>query len=189
MSSFAQPGIGGDKFTAAEHNGSLLLFYPTEFRSQIPTANGATDAVSTTVINLDTGQVLNDAMVFGSAMVPQLKGAVDSRGMVLGRLGQGQNTKGNPPWILSPHTAEDVAKAEAYIAANPRNQFQNPAPSTPVASAPQATAGTAAQAAVPAAGGVDPQLVMKLVQAGVPVTPGMTQEQLVMVAQVSGIQV
>lgn len=141
MSQFQQPGVGGDKFTAAEHNGCLLLFFPTEFRSNIPTSNGTTDAVATKIVNLNTGQVLNDALVFGSALIPQLKGAVPD-GMVLGRLGQGQNTKGNPPWILAPHSEQDVAVAEQWLAANPRNQFQNAAPAPgPAPAAPGSNVG------------------------------------------------
>lgn len=149
MSQFQQPGIGGDKFVAAEHNGALLLFFPSVFRTGIPTTNGTTDCVDTKIVNLNTGQVLEDARVFGSALIPQLKGAVPD-GMVLGRLGQGQNTKGNPPWILQPHTEQDVAVAEQYLAANPRNQFQNAAPPTPPASAAPATGGWGQQAPAPA---------------------------------------
>lgn len=126
MSQFAQPGIGGDKFEAAKHNGHLLLFFPSAFRADVPTQNGTADCVDTKIVDLDTGETLNDAKVWGKAMVPQLKGEVPD-GMVLGRLGQGQGKAGNnPPWILHPHTEQDVAIAERYLAANPRNQFANP---------------------------------------------------------------
>lgn len=135
MSQFQQPGIGGDKFEAANHNGHLLLFFPSAFRAQVQTSNGSADCVDTRIVDLDTGQVLDDAKVWGKAMVPQLKGAVPD-GMVLGRLAQGQGKAGNnPPWILQPHTEQDVYRAEQWIAANPRNQFGQPqaAPSTPPA--------------------------------------------------------
>lgn len=129
MSNFQQPGIGGDKFEAARHNGHLMLFFPTRFEENIPTRNGAADAVTAKIVDLDTGEVLDDAKVWGKAMVPQLKGAVPD-GMVLGRLAQGEGKAGNnPPWILHPHTEQDAVRGEAYLAANPRNQFQNgPAP-------------------------------------------------------------
>ena len=138
MSNFQQPGIGGDKFEAARHNGHLMLFFPTRFEENIPTRNGAADAVTAKIVDLDTGEVLDDAKVWGKAMVPQLKGAVPD-GMVLGRLAQGEGKAGNnPPWILHPHTEQDVARAEAYLAANPRNQFQNgPAPAAAPAPAQQ----------------------------------------------------
>lgn len=136
MSQFAQPGIGGDKFEAAKHNGHLLLFFPSAFRADVPTQNGTADCVDTKIVDLDTGETLNDAKVWGKAMVPQLKGEVPD-GMVLGRLGQGQGKAGNnPPWILHPHTEQDVAIAERYLAANPRNQFANPGAQQAPAPAP-----------------------------------------------------
>ena len=111
MSNFQQPGIGGDKFEPASHNGHLMLFFPTRFEENIPTRNGAADAVTAKIVDLDSGEVLDDAKVWGKAMVPQLKGAVPD-GMVLGRLGQGDGKAGNnPPWILHPHTEQDAVRA------------------------------------------------------------------------------
>lgn len=152
MSQFAQPGIGGDKFEAAKHNGHLLLFFPTAFRADVPTQNGTADCVDTKIVDLDTGETLSDAKVWGKAMVPQLKGEVPD-GMVLGRLGQGQGKAGNnPPWILHPHTEQDVAIAERYLAANPRNQFANgPAQQAPAPTAAPAQGGWGAPPAQQAA--------------------------------------
>jgi hypothetical protein len=131
VSQFQQPGVGGDKFEAAAHNGHLMLFFPSQYDQNIPTVNGTADAVTTRIVDLDTGQVLDDAKVWGKAMVPQLKGAIPD-GMVLGRLGQGQSKGGNnPPWILHPHTEQDVARAEQWLAANPRNQFGQPQQQAP----------------------------------------------------------
>ena len=126
MATFQQPGVGGDKFEAANHEGHLLLFFPTVFRADVPTTMGTSDCVDAKIVNLSTGQVLEDAKVWGKAMVPQLKGAVPD-GMVLGWLGKGQAKGGNSaPWIIQPHSEADVAVAEAYLAANPRNQFAQP---------------------------------------------------------------
>lgn len=189
MNQFQQPAISNpdDKFVAAEHNGQLLLFFPTQLQQAIATAHGTADAVNTKVVNLDTGRVLDNALIFATALVTQLKNAVPD-GMVLGRLGQGQNTKGNPPWLLSPHTDADVATAEAYLAANPRNQFGQPqtqqAPPTPPAATPAwggpaptvspapATGGWGAPVApapAPAAGGVDPGLAAAITAKNYPV--------------------
>lgn len=147
MSNFQQPGISNpeDKFVAAEHNGQLLLFFPTRFHDQVKTSNGETDAVSAKIVNLNTGRILQDSMIFGSALVPQLKAAVPD-GMVLGILGQGENKKGNPPWLLFPHNEDHVRAAEAWLAANPRGQFQQAAPPTPAA---QGAWGQQAPAAAP----------------------------------------
>lgn len=215
MSQFQQPGIGGDKFTAAEHNGALLLFFPTDYRTDIPTQHGTADAVESKIVNLDTGQVLENTMVFGRALVGQLKNAAPD-GMVLGRLGQGQNTKGNPPWMLFSHTEQDVARAEAWIAANPVTKFAQPqaqsAPPTPPApggwgapapapaSPAPATGGWTPQAPAPApaatwtppaapapAPALDPQLVAFLQSKGVD-PAGMSQEQAVSIANMLSAQ-
>lgn len=157
MSQFQQPAISNpeDKFSPGENNGALLLFFPTAIQSQVKTAHGEADAVAATVVRLNDGRVFDNALIFPTALVTQLRQAVPD-GMVLGTLGQGQNTKGNPPWLLSPHTAEDVAKAEAWLAANPRNQFSQPqaAPPTPPAAAPAwGQQPPAAAPAAPATGG------------------------------------
>lgn len=153
MSQFQQPGVGGDKFEAAAHNGHLMLFFPSQFDQNIPTVNGTADAVTTRIVDLDTNQVLDDAKVWGKAMVPQLKGAIPD-GMVLGRLGQGQGKGGNnPPWILHPHTEQDVARAEQWLAANPRNQFGQPQQQAPAPAPAQGGWGAPPAQQAPAQGG------------------------------------
>lgn len=153
MSQFQQPAIANpeDKFVASEHNGQLLLFFPTAIQSQVKTQHGDADAVATKIVNLDTGRIIENALIFATALVTQLRQAVPD-GMVLGRLGQGTNTKGNPPWLLSPHNDQEVAQAEAYLAANPRNQFAQPqAQAAPAAPAAPAWGAPAAPAPAPAA--------------------------------------
>jgi hypothetical protein len=151
MVQISQPGVGGDKFDANNHNGHLLLFFPSAFRSGIATVNGEADCVDTRIVDLDTGQVLEDAKVWGKAMVPQLKGAVPD-GIVLGRIAQGQNTKGNPPWLLQPFDAQDNARAEAWIAQDSVNRLSQPAAQAPpTQSAPAPTWGQQPPAPAPAA--------------------------------------
>lgn len=163
MSNIQQPGISapGDKFAPAENNGALLLFFPTAFQEKVRTAHGEQDAVYARIVRLNDGNVWDNAMVFSTALVTQLKGAVPD-GIVLGTLGQGENTKGNPPWLLRPHTEAEVAQAEAWMAANPRIQQapQQAPPSAPAWNAPATPAapqwgGSPAPAAppAPAAGG------------------------------------
>jgi len=137
VSQFQQPGISNpeDKFAPAESKGALLLFFPTLFQSQVKTEHGETDAVTARVVRLNDGRVYDNAMIFSTALVTQLKAAIPD-GMVLGTLDQGENKRGNPPWLLRPHTEQDVAVAEQWLAANPRNQFQQAAPPTPAAPAP-----------------------------------------------------
>lgn len=125
---FSQP-LRGDKFEAEQFDGALLLFYPTDYFSSIPTQHGETAVVDTHIVALDradlTGQptVLRDARIFGRALVPQLKGAVGGKA-VLGRLGRGQNTKGNPPWLLKDYSEADAAFARQYMSTHPDPRVQ-----------------------------------------------------------------
>lgn len=197
MSQFLQPGISSpeDKFAPSENNGALLLFFPTALTQAVKTAHGEADAVTARIVRLNDGRVYDNAMIFSTALVTQLKGAIPD-GMVLGTLGQGENTKGNPPWLLRPHTEAEVAQAEAWLAANPRNQFAQPqaqqatptapawnAPAAPAApqwsgqaSAPAAPAWGQAPVAPPAGPPADPGLVAALTAKGCPVPPGISHE-------------
>lgn len=132
MSNIQQPGISSpeDKFTPSESNGALLLFFPTAIQAQVKTAHGEADAVATRIVRLNDGRVWDNALIFPTALVTQLRGAVPD-GIVLGTLGQGENTKGNPPWLLRPYTEQELAQAEAWIAQNPR--VSQPAPTAPAA--------------------------------------------------------
>lgn len=159
MSQFQQPAVANpeDKFVFSESKGALLLFFPTEYKEKVPTQHGEGDAIAARVVRLNDGRVWENALIFPTALLTQLKPAIPD-GMVLGTLGQGENTKGNPPWLLLAHTTEDVATAEAWLAANPRQQFAQPqaqaAPPTTPAWGAQATPAAPAwggQASAPAA--------------------------------------
>lgn len=185
---FTQP-LRGDKFEAAEFDGKLLLFFPTEYHSAIPTQHGDNAAVDTHIVDLESGQVLRDARVWGRALIPQLKGAIGGK-PVLGRLGRGQATKGNnPPWVLKDFTDQDAGVARQYLSQHGdlRNSTETfTGPPTSNGSAGTATAGavppqapaawqnvgaaTAVPSAAPGAPAVashDPNLVAQLVAKGV----------------------
>ena len=155
-----QPSIPNaeDKWTAAEHNGNLMLFFPVEVRRGIKTSNGDADAVRCArVVNLDTGRVLNDTLIFGTALVPNIGGGAPD-GVVLGRLGQGQGKNGNnPPWILNPHDEQDLRRAQDWLARDAQGQLTQPtAPPTQNGYGAPATGGWGQQAApsqAPATGG------------------------------------
>ncbi len=98
------------RWRTADHNGSLLAFYPQEVRRGIKTEHGETDAVlCTRVVNVDTGRVYVDALVYGAALVPNIGGGVPDS-IVLGRLGQGEPRGGNRAWLLLPHTEQDLQR-------------------------------------------------------------------------------
>jgi hypothetical protein len=150
-----QPAIPNaeDKWTAAEHVGNLLLFFPTEVRRQVKTTNGDADAVACSrVVNLDTGRILTNTLIFGTALVPNIGGGAPD-GVVLGRLGQGEGKPGqSKPWILLPHDENELGIAQAWLARDAQGQLQQPAgPPTPPA---QAAWGQ--QAAAPAYGSPAP---------------------------------
>jgi len=149
-----QPAIpnADDKWTAAEHNGSLLLFFPTEVRRGIKTSNGDADAVSCSrVVNLNTGRVLHNTLIFGTALVPNIGGGAPD-GIVLGRLGQGEGKPGqSKPWILLPHDENDLRLAQQWLAQDAAGQLTQPqAPPTPPAYGQAPATGGWGQQAAPA---------------------------------------
>ncbi|WP_432112760.1 hypothetical protein [Streptomyces sp. S1] len=142
--SFSQPAAGGDSFTPADHQGHLLLIYPKAYNPAEDTSKGLTQAADVDIVIVDklgpTGQplVFKDARVFGNLArsVRVLTEADGSPKKYLGRLGQGPNTKGTPPWILLNWTEADVAAATPVAAAFEAGQFS--APANPMAAAPPA---------------------------------------------------
>lgn len=148
--SFSQPAAGGDNFTPAEHKGHLLLLYPKAYNPQENTTKGITEAADVDVVVVDklgpNGQplVFKDARVFGNLArsVRVLLEADGSPKKYLGRLDQGPNTKGTPPWILQNWTDADVAMATPVATAFEAGQFTpavNPMstpPAPPAAPAP-----------------------------------------------------
>lgn len=159
MSVIQQPGSSApnpeDKFAPSENHGALLLFFPHAFYEKTKTEHGEADVVDAKIVRLNDGRVWENARVFSIGLVGQLKNAVPD-GIVLGTLGQGENKKGNPPWVLLGHDAQQNAQAEAWIAANPRiQQAPQPSAGTPAWGAPATPAapawgGSPAPAAAPA---------------------------------------
>ena len=150
-----QPAVPNaeDKWTAAEHLGNLLLFFPTEVRRGIKTTNGDADAVACSrVVNLDTGRVLNNTLIFGTALVPNI-GPAAPDSLVAGRLAQGEGKPGqSKPWILLPHDENELRQVQAWLAHDAQNQLQQP--SAPPTQAAQG--GWGQQAAAPAYGSPAP---------------------------------
>lgn len=147
---YSQPSGQGDKFEPVEHNGHLLLFFPIRYNPEETTKFGASTSANTDIIDVDTGKVILDAKVFGN-LANSLRNDCGG-GVVLGRLGQGVNTKGNPPWILNPFDpTTDPPRADPLLAQYKAGQFKQPAapaqssaPASPAANqqypAPAATA-------------------------------------------------
>lgn len=130
-SGFAQPSSpgGGDTFNANDHNGALLLIYPKNYTDEVQTKNGPSSAAEVDVIVVDRPgpdgrpQFFHSARFFGN-LARSVRN--DLGGQVLGRLGQGPNTRGTPPWILTNYTDQDAALAGPVHAAYQQGQFKQP---------------------------------------------------------------
>lgn len=120
MSMFSQPSAPGGGIKWEEHKGSLLLIDPKSFRSGIATSFGEADAVEADIHIIDgpnAGESYESTLVFPKLLVSQLRGQIDQR--VLGRLGQGvAKASQSAPWILNEASADDIAKAEAWVKEN-----------------------------------------------------------------------
>lgn len=157
---FAQPSApgSGDNFTPAEHNGHLLIVYPKTYTDGAKTKHGESSAADVDIIIVDKFDATGKPVAFINARVfGNLARSVrnDIGGQVLGRLGQGPNTQGSPPWILTAFTDQDAAAATpidaAYWAGHFKptpNPMQNAGGGQPAAPGPSPA--TAQQYAPPA---------------------------------------
>jgi hypothetical protein len=124
---FSQPAAGGDTFEPRTHFGKLLLIYPKSYDPAMKTSNGDSAAADADIIVVDSpgpdGQPLffSNARLFGN-LAKSVRN--DLGGQVLGRLGQGPNTRGTPPWILTNFTDQDAAAAGPLHAAYQAGQFK-----------------------------------------------------------------
>lgn len=111
---------GGDLFSWESHHGRLLLITPHSVEREIKTRHGDSDAVRADIVVLaepGTGPVLEvwDTLIFPRVIQSRVRGQIGSGRMTLGRLGQGEPERGNPPWILLDPTEADRATARAYL--------------------------------------------------------------------------
>lgn len=140
---FAQPSApgGGDNFTPAEHNGHLMIVYPKSYTDGAKTKHGESSAADVDIVIVDKFGPDGKPLAFINArLFGNLARSVrnDVGGQVLGRLGQGPNTQGSPPWILQNFTDQDAAAAGPVDAAYRAGQFAQAA--NPMSGAPSAPA-------------------------------------------------
>ena len=145
---FQQPPQG-DQVKVAELTGSLVLIWAKEYRKDVPTSFGPSDAIAADVHVLDGlkgGETFKNTMLFQRALIGSLQAAIGGE-PVLGRIGQGVAKPGqSAPYILQPFTDADAALATHYI-----QQLGKPfqAPAGQPANPPAAAAGTSPAAATP----------------------------------------
>jgi hypothetical protein len=121
MTTFSDPGTGGDNLPLKDVNGSLLICEPTSVETGITTVHGPSDAVKATVHVVDgplAGTTYTDTLIFPKVLQSQLGSKIGQK--VLGRLGQGVAKPGqSAPWTLNPASPADHTAAEAFLAARP----------------------------------------------------------------------
>jgi hypothetical protein len=125
------PSEGGS-VKVADLAGHLLIIEPTEYKSEIQTVHGVTDAVAVNIVDLDANNNRHDnVLFFNVALKNALRNKVGQK--VLARIGQGTAKPGkSAPWILVDATTNpaDTAKANAYLSQAPASQ-PAPVPATP----------------------------------------------------------
>lgn len=119
---FDDPGESGffGKDAKNRLNGALLMFEPTEYVQDLPTAiskpgepNPAIRANVHVVDGPHAGEYMENALIFG-AMIESLRTRLSRR--VLARLGQGTAKQGkSAPWTLIKATDEDRKAGKAYL--------------------------------------------------------------------------
>ena len=128
---FDAPASGGNVLKPADIEGHLLIVEPLEFRKDMPTSMGESDAIACTVHDVTTSETHEDILWFSRVLVGSLKNRIG--GKVLGRMGKGNAKPGQTaPWILIDASGDpdDVAAATAYLTGAVQAQLEPAAMST-----------------------------------------------------------
>jgi hypothetical protein len=154
---FQQPSQG-DQVKVAELLGCLVLIWVREFREDVTTTYGPSDAIACDIHVLDGvkgGEKFENTLIFQKALIGSLRSAAGGE-PVLGRISQGVAKPGqSAPYILTPFTDADAALATGYIQRMAK-PFQAPgngqaaSPNPPAAAAPAAATPSQTTAASPA---------------------------------------
>lgn len=107
---------GGIKFD--DFKGALFIVEPLSQETGVQTAFGSADPVRANVHIItgpDSSEDYPDTLIFPKVLAGQLKTQIGKK--VVGRLGQGTAKPGqSAPWLLEEATADDIAKAQAWLA-------------------------------------------------------------------------
>lgn len=96
--------------------GHTVMITVLEIRPEVETREYGTalNVPDVDLVDLDTDEVYEGALLFGALLSQQLRRKVGKK--VVGVFGQGQaQGKKSPPWIILPMTEEDQKKAQAYV--------------------------------------------------------------------------
>lgn len=134
---FSAPSTPTTGVKVADLEGKLLVIEPTEFKTEITTVHGVTDAVQVNLLDVDSGTRHNDVLFFNVALKNALKPKIGQK--VLARIGKGVAKPGkSAPWILLDASAEEGAIAKAQAALGASSPAATPAPAaTPDINSPE----------------------------------------------------
>jgi hypothetical protein len=127
---FTAPSTGGNALKPADIEGHLLVVEPHEYRQNVPTSMGESDAVQVTVHDITNGSTHEDVLWFSRVLVGSLKNRIGHR--ILGVMGKGEAKSGqSAPWILLDASAEPkaVKAATDYLVAQVSDSLTQPAAS------------------------------------------------------------
>lgn len=117
---FSTPAAPSGGIDLKAHLQALILVEPVSLEEKVQTVHGPSDAIKANVHVLDGAgapESYAETLIFPKILVGQLKSQIGQK--VLGRLGQGTAKPGqSAPWVLNEASAEDIAKAEAWVAQN-----------------------------------------------------------------------
>jgi hypothetical protein len=116
MIEFASPATSGNVLKPADIEGHLLIVEPLEFRSNVQTSMGESDAIAVTVHDITTSETHTDILWFSRVLVGSLKARIGQR--VLGVMGKGEAKPGQTaPWVLKDASGEAkaVEAATAFL--------------------------------------------------------------------------
>lgn len=126
---FTTPSAPGGGIKWEDHKDALLLVEPLSFESQVQTSFGPADAVKANVTVIDgagAGEFYESTLIFPKLLVSQTSREINNK--ILGRLGQGSAKPGqSPPWLLNEASADDIAKAEKWVAENAKSSVTSAA--------------------------------------------------------------
>ncbi len=109
----AAPGASSG-FRQGEFENRLLLVVGPTLKTGIATQHGLADAAACAVVDLDTGDVHIDALLWGAVLVPQVCGG--GAELVAGRLSKGEAMNGrSAPWKLADPTEADTVLASKWV--------------------------------------------------------------------------
>lgn len=127
---FVAPAVQSNNPKVADLANALIVVEPLEYKANIETVHGPSDAVSARVINVDSGETHDDMLFFNVALKGAFKNYVGQQ--LIGRIQQGvAKTPGkSAPWIFvdASSNAADVAKGQVAIAGTPAPNLAAPTP-------------------------------------------------------------